>query len=154
MSLILFIFYNANFVDACNLPTLLSSRIGFVDDVIALACGKTTEDNCRMLQSIHERCLEWARKHAALFAPEKYLLVHFTKAKKKAQHRLPTHPPINHNYSQPVCSCFGGYPQQKTQLTASPATYQVQADHPDKRPHNAYSLNVGRLPTGLEAALH
>jgi hypothetical protein len=36
-----------------------------------------------MLQSIHRRCLERARKHGALFAPEKYILVHFTKARTK-----------------------------------------------------------------------
>ncbi len=45
--------------------------------------GKTTESNCRRLQSIHERCLEWARKHGASFAPEKYILVHFTKERIK-----------------------------------------------------------------------
>jgi hypothetical protein len=83
LSPIFFLFYNANLVDACNLPTSPSSGIGFVDDVNALAFCKTTEDNCRTLQSIHERCLEWARKHGASFAPEKYILVHFTKARTK-----------------------------------------------------------------------
>jgi hypothetical protein len=83
LSPILFLFYNANFVDACNLPTLPSSGIGFVDDVNALAFGKTTKDNCRTLQSIHERYLEWAGKHGASFAPEKYILVHFTQARTK-----------------------------------------------------------------------
>jgi hypothetical protein len=83
LSPILFLFYNANLVDACNLPTSPSSGIGFVDDVNALAFGKTTEDNCRTLQNIHDRCLEWARKHGASFAPEKYILVHFTKLRTK-----------------------------------------------------------------------
>jgi hypothetical protein len=83
LSPILFLFYNASLVDACNLPTSPSSGIGFGDDVNALAFCKTTEDNCRTLQSIHERCLEWARKHGASFAPEKYILVHFTKARTK-----------------------------------------------------------------------
>jgi hypothetical protein len=55
---IFFLFYNANLIDACHLPTSLSSGIGFVDDVNALAFGKTTEDNCRTLQGLHERCLE------------------------------------------------------------------------------------------------
>ncbi len=36
-----------------------------------------------MLQSIHERCIDKARKHGALFAPEKCILVHFTKARTK-----------------------------------------------------------------------
>jgi hypothetical protein len=83
LSRILCLFYNANLVDACNPPTSPSSGIDFMDDVNALAFGETTEDNCRTLQSIHERCLEWARKHGASFAPEKYILVHFTKARTK-----------------------------------------------------------------------
>jgi hypothetical protein len=83
LSLILFLFYNAILVDACNLPTSPSSGISFVDDVNALAFSKTTEDNCRSLQSIHKGCIEWARKHGALFAPEKYILVHFNKARTK-----------------------------------------------------------------------
>jgi hypothetical protein len=80
---ILFLFYNSNHIDACNLPTSPSSMIAFVDDVNALAFGKTTADNCRTLQGLHERCLEWARSHGASFAPEKYILVHFTKARTK-----------------------------------------------------------------------
>ncbi len=36
-----------------------------------------------MLQSLHEQCLRWARSHGALFAPAKYILVHFTKARTK-----------------------------------------------------------------------
>ncbi len=74
LSPILFLFYNANLVDACNPHTLPSSGISFVDDVNTLAFSKTTEDNCRMLLSIRERCLEWAGKHGASFAPEKYIL--------------------------------------------------------------------------------
>jgi hypothetical protein len=83
LSPIFFLFYNAYLVDACNPPTLPSTGIGFVNDVNALAFGKTNEDNCRTLQSIHECCLEWAGKHGASFAPEKYILVHFTKARTK-----------------------------------------------------------------------
>jgi hypothetical protein len=49
LSPILFLFYNANLVDACSLPTSPSSGISFVDDVNAIAFGKTTEDNCRTL---------------------------------------------------------------------------------------------------------
>jgi hypothetical protein len=81
LSPILFLFYNASLVNACNLSTSPSSGIAFVDDVNALTFGKTTEDNCRMLQSIHERCLELARKHGASFAPKKYILWHFTKGR-------------------------------------------------------------------------
>ncbi len=83
LSLILFLLYNANHVDACNLPTSPSSEISFVNDVNALAFCKTTEDNCRRLQRIHKHCLEWARKHKASFASEKYIFMRCTKARTK-----------------------------------------------------------------------
>jgi hypothetical protein len=51
--------------------------------VNALAFGKLIEENCRTLQTVHEKCLEWARSHGASFAPDKYILVHFTKARTK-----------------------------------------------------------------------
>jgi hypothetical protein len=89
LSPILFLFYNANLVDACNPLTLPASGTGLVDDVNALAFGKSTEENCRTLQAVHERCLEWARRHAASFAPEKYILVHFTKARTKHNSACP-----------------------------------------------------------------
>jgi hypothetical protein len=36
-----------------------------------------------MLQSLYEHCLKWARENGASFAPEKYILVHFTIARMK-----------------------------------------------------------------------
>jgi hypothetical protein len=83
LSPILFLFYNANLLDICNCLTLPASGISIVDDVNALAYGKLTEESCRMLQTVHERCLDWAKKHGASFAPDKYILVHFTKARTK-----------------------------------------------------------------------
>jgi hypothetical protein len=86
---ILFLFYNANLVEICNPLILPASRTGFVDDVNTLAFGKSTEKNCRTLQTVHERCLEWTRRHGASFAPEKYILVHFTKARTKHNSACP-----------------------------------------------------------------
>ncbi len=60
-----------------------------MDDVNALAFSKSTEENCGMLQTFHESCLEWARRHGALFAPEKYVLVHLTKARTKHNSTCP-----------------------------------------------------------------
>jgi hypothetical protein len=54
-----------------------------VDDVNDLSFGKLIEKNCRTLQTVHKRCLEWARRHGASFAPENFVLVHFTKARTK-----------------------------------------------------------------------
>jgi hypothetical protein len=57
LSPILFFFYNANLVDACNPPTLPASGTSFVDNVSALAFSESIEENCRMLQTVHKRCL-------------------------------------------------------------------------------------------------
>jgi hypothetical protein len=104
---ILFHFYNANLVKICNPPTLPASGTGFVDDVNALAFGKSTEENCRTLQTVHERCLEWARRHGASFAPEKSILVHFTKAKTKHNHTCPLILPTSTIYSSPSARVLG-----------------------------------------------
>ncbi len=60
-----------------------------MDDVNALAFSKSTKENCKTLQAVHERCLEWARRHEASFAPGKYILVHFTKARTKHNSTCP-----------------------------------------------------------------
>ncbi len=93
LSPILFIFYNANLDDACNRRTSKSAGIGYVYDMNALAFSKTTEENCRMLQTVHEQCLEWARRHGASFALEKYILVHFTKGRSKHNTACPLNLP-------------------------------------------------------------
>jgi hypothetical protein len=89
LSPILILFYNANLVEICNPPTLPASGASFVDDMNALAFGKSTEENCRTLQTVHEWCLEWARRHGASFAQEKYILVHFIKGRTKHNHTCP-----------------------------------------------------------------
>ncbi len=94
LSLILSLFYNANLVDACNLTTTPLSGISFVDNMNSLAFCKMTDDSSRMLQSIHICWLEWARKHGALFALEKYILVHFTKARTKHNTACPLTLPL------------------------------------------------------------
>jgi len=64
-----------------NNIALRVSAIGFVDDIHVLIYGDSTflERNCRTLEKIHESCEEWASKHGAQFAPEKYELIHFAK---------------------------------------------------------------------------
>jgi hypothetical protein len=89
LSPILIFFYNANPVKTCNPSTLPASGTGFVDDVNTLAFGKTTEENCGTLQTVHKWCLERARRHGASSAPEKYILVHFTKARTKYNSTCP-----------------------------------------------------------------
>jgi hypothetical protein len=105
---ILFMFNNANLLDACNSHTLPGFGISFVYDVNELAFSKTTDENCRTLQSIHKRCLEWALKHSALFAREVYPCA-LHQSRDQAQHRLSPHPYISHNIPQPIRPYFRGH---------------------------------------------
>jgi exonuclease III len=82
ISPILFLFFIADLLDTTNDIALRVSAIGFVDDIHVLTHGDSTERNCRTLERIHERCEQWASKHGAQFAPEKYELIHFAKRPK------------------------------------------------------------------------
>uniref|UniRef100_A0A9Q8PCU6 Reverse transcriptase domain-containing protein n=1 Tax=Passalora fulva TaxID=5499 RepID=A0A9Q8PCU6_PASFU len=67
---------------ATLLPALESQNTatsGFVDDTNILAWSSSTKENCRLLEEKHKICEDWARRHGARFAPEKYNLIHFTR---------------------------------------------------------------------------
>jgi hypothetical protein len=76
-------FHNADLVEICNPLTLLASGTCYVEDMNFLAFGKSTDVNFRSLQSIYKWRLDLAMRHGASFAPTKYNLVHFTKARTK-----------------------------------------------------------------------
>jgi hypothetical protein len=79
LSPVLFLFYNADLLDICHSPKARTTAVGFVDDVNILAYGPTTESNCRKLETIHQKCLQWANRFGQKFAPQKYELIHFTR---------------------------------------------------------------------------
>jgi hypothetical protein len=54
-----------------------------VDDVNILTYGNSTERNCETLSEIHRNCVKWADTHGAKFAPEKYEVLHLTRARSK-----------------------------------------------------------------------
>ena len=54
------------------------TRLGFVDDVNILACRDFTEENCHLLEKIHNNCLGWASHHGTTFVSQKYKLMHLT----------------------------------------------------------------------------
>jgi hypothetical protein len=56
---------------------------------------------------VHNRCLEWARKHGAFFAPEKYVLVHFTKARTKHNNSCPLILPTSTLHPSPSARVLG-----------------------------------------------
>lgn len=79
LSPILYLFYNAELLEACQDPQLQASAIGFVDDTNILVYGTSTESNCQRLEEIHQRCISWAARYGTSFAPQKYELIHFAR---------------------------------------------------------------------------
>ena len=55
---------------------------GFVDDTTLITWGDSAEANCGRLTLAHDKCLAWAKRFGAIFAPEKYQVIHFTKKKR------------------------------------------------------------------------
>ena len=56
LSPILYLFYNANLLKIYNQPGINTGTLRFVDDVNILAYRKSTEDNCKTLEKIHQKC--------------------------------------------------------------------------------------------------
>ncbi len=83
LSPILYLFYTAELLDSCNNSNERLSASAFVDDTTLLAYGSSTEANCRTLTRAHDRCLDWARRYGASFAPEKYELIHLARRPKR-----------------------------------------------------------------------
>jgi Reverse transcriptase (RNA-dependent DNA polymerase) len=81
LSVILFILYNASLFDIFRRYKIGVSSIGFADDLNALAYSRSTELNCRRLEALHLEALAWAKRHGISFAPEKYELIHFSRAR-------------------------------------------------------------------------
>ena len=79
LSVILFLFYNTELLDICENDKLKTTGIGFVDDANLVAFGRNTEETCLALEKVHEKIMVWAKRFGAVFAPQKYELIHFTR---------------------------------------------------------------------------
>ena len=77
LSPILYLFYNADLIEACK--TTNTEAVGYIDDASILAVGPTAQRNCNTLKAIHRKAEKWALQHGSQFAPAKYELVHFTR---------------------------------------------------------------------------
>ena len=66
-----------------NNEELRVSTVGFVDDVNILTYRRVTERNCETLSEIYCNCVQWAETHRAKFTPEKYEVLHLTRARNK-----------------------------------------------------------------------
>ncbi|SPO06934.1 uncharacterized protein DNG_09628 [Cephalotrichum gorgonifer] len=74
---VLYLFYNADLIEACK--TQETEGVGYIDDASILAVGPTAQHNCKTLKGRHQKAVEWAAKYGSQFAPAKYELVHFSR---------------------------------------------------------------------------
>jgi len=56
LSLILYLFYNANLLEACNNIKLKTNFINFVNDINILIYEEFIKRNCRVFNEIYDRC--------------------------------------------------------------------------------------------------
>lgn len=77
LSPILYLFYNADLIEACK--TENTESVGYINDIAILAVNATTAYNYKSLKAIHRKAEWWALQHGSQFALAKYELVHFTR---------------------------------------------------------------------------
>ena len=82
LSPILFLFFISELLATFERPEGETMAFGFVDDTNLVTWGTSAQTNCRRLESAHSRCIAWAKRHGARFAPDKYQLIHFTRRRR------------------------------------------------------------------------
>ena len=80
--LILFLFYNVEFLKICNSIKVEVNNLAFVNDVNLLVYESITEKNCKQLKVVHDKYFFWIKKYKTLFILKKYILMHFSRKRK------------------------------------------------------------------------
>ena len=83
VSPILFLFFVSDLLDTVDNEALRILGSGFVDDINILTYGSTIERNCRTLEETHRKCMHWVVTHGAVFALEKYEVIHLTRTRNR-----------------------------------------------------------------------
>jgi hypothetical protein len=83
ISLILYLFYNADLLEMCARLDINTKFLRFANDVNILTYDKSIKENCRILKRIHKLCEKWARWHDFVFASTKYEFIHLIRNSKK-----------------------------------------------------------------------
>ena len=76
LSPILYLFFNADLIEACHSEEHSTAAAGWIDDANIIMWGSSTEDNCRNLESIYTKYKDWEVMHTLKFNPDKYSLIH------------------------------------------------------------------------------
>lgn len=69
ISPILFLFFITELLAAFQSTVGDTMAIGFVDDTNLITWGDTAAANCSRLEAAHDKCLAWAKRYGARFAP-------------------------------------------------------------------------------------
>ncbi len=77
LSLILYLFYNANLLKACDNIKLRTNFTNFVNDINILIYKEFMKCNCKVLSEIYDRCEQWLKMHDIKFLITKHKLIHF-----------------------------------------------------------------------------
>ena len=77
LSPILFLLFISELLATFQRPNGDTLALGFVDDTNLYTWGNSASENCKRLEAAHDRCVAWAKRHGARFAPDKYKLIHF-----------------------------------------------------------------------------
>ena len=83
MTLILYLFYAAELLETCNSISDWLSASVFVNDITLLIYEQITKENCWILESTHNQCMNWTCCYEAFFVSEKYNLIHLFRRLKK-----------------------------------------------------------------------
>ncbi len=79
LSSILYLFYNANLLEACDDIKLRTNFTDFVNDVNILTYKEFIKCNCRVFSEIYDKCEQWLKMHDIKFLMTKHELIHFTR---------------------------------------------------------------------------
>ncbi len=82
LSLILYLFYNVNLLEACDNIKLRINFINFVNDINILTYKEFIKRNCKVFNKIYNRCKQWSKTHDIKFLMTKHELIHFMKTSK------------------------------------------------------------------------
>jgi len=80
--LILYLFYNANLLEACDDIKLKTNFTDFINDINILIYKEFIKCNCKVLSEIYNKCKQWSKMHDIKFLMIKHELIHFMKTSK------------------------------------------------------------------------
>ncbi len=82
LSLILYLFYNVNLLEAYDDIKLKTNFINFMNNINILIYKEFIKRNCKVFSEIYDKCKQWSKMHDIKFLMTKHELIHFIKTSK------------------------------------------------------------------------